>query len=182
MAPARLKGPSVLKVLRVFRKGLRAVSRAIHTLKVRLMCEACGSPITVNYHSRVTRKTVLGNNVNFNGMEISGFGRVTIGDNFHSGKGCLMITQVHNYDHGTRIPYDDTYIVRDIMIGDNVWFGDRVIILGGVTIGEGAIIQAGSVVVKNIPAYAIAGGHPARVFKYRDVDHYETLKAAGQFQ
>jgi acetyltransferase-like isoleucine patch superfamily enzyme len=53
--------------------------------------------------------------------------------------------------------------------------------LGGVSIGEGAIIQAGSVVVKNIPKYAIAGGHPATVFKYRDIDHYERLKAEGKF-
>lgn len=55
------------------------------------------------------------------------------------------------------------------------------IVLGGVRIGEGAIIQAGSVVVKDIPRCAIAGGHPAAVFKYRDIEHYDTLKAAGEF-
>jgi acetyltransferase-like isoleucine patch superfamily enzyme len=93
----------------------------------------------------------------------------------------MMITQNHNYDHGTMIPYDDTYIFKDIHIEDNVWLGNRVIILGGVTIGEGAIIQAGSVVVKNIPKYAIAGGHPATVFKYRDIKHYEKLKSAKKF-
>lgn len=49
-------------------------------------------------------------------------------------------------------------------------------ILPGVKIGEGAIIQAGSVVVKDIEKYAIAGGHPAKTFKYRDIDHYEKLK------
>lgn len=48
--------------------------------------------------------------------------------------------------------------------------------LGGVSIGEGAIIQAGSVVCKDIPAFAIAGGHPAIPFKYRNQKHYETLK------
>lgn len=47
--------------------------------------------------------------------------------------------------------------------------------------GEGAIIQAGAVVVKDIPPYAIAGGNPAKVFKYRDKEHYETLKAQGKF-
>lgn len=93
----------------------------------------------------------------------------------------MMITQIHNYDHGKKVPYDDTYIYKDITIEDNVWLGSRVIVLGGVTIGEGAIIQAGSVVVKNIPKYAIAGGHPATVFKYRDIDHYERLKAEGKF-
>ena len=56
-----------------------------------------------------------------------------------------------------------------------------VLFWGGVTIGEGAIIQAGSVVVSDIPKYAIAGGHPAKVFKYRDIDHYERLKAEAKF-
>ncbi len=106
---------------------------------------------------------------------------MTIGDNFHSGRECLMITQIHNYDTGNAIPYDDSYILKDIIIKDNVWLGDRVIILGGVMIEEGAIIQAGSVVVSDIPKCAIAGGHPAKVFKYRDIEHYEKLKSEGKF-
>ena len=59
--------------------------------------------------------------------------------------------------------------------------GSRVIILGGVTIGEGAIIQVGSVVVSDIPDYAIAGCHPAKVFKYRDKEHYYKLKQEESF-
>ncbi len=92
-----------------------------------------------------------------------------------------MITQFHNYDHGKEIPYDDTYIYKDIDIGDNVWLGSRVTILGGVKIGEGVIIQAGSVVVSDIPEFSIAGGHPAKVFKKRDVEHYLRLKAQKKF-
>lgn len=53
--------------------------------------------------------------------------------------------------------------------------------VGDVTIGEGAIIAAGSVVVKDVPAYAIVGGNPAKVFKYRDVEHYKKLKDEGKF-
>ena len=123
----------------------------------------------------------LGNNVNFNGMIIGGLGMVKIGDNFHSGTNCLMLTDFHNYDTGTKIPYDSTYISKDIIIEDNVWLGSRVIILGGVKIGEGVIIQAGSVVVKDIPKYGIAGGHPAKVFKYRNIEHYEKLKKQKRF-
>ena len=93
-----------------------------------------------------------------------------------------MITSYHKYDGGNAIPYDSKeYIDKDIIIENNVWLGDRVIILGGVKIGEGAIIQAGSVVVKDIPKYAIAGGHPAKVFKYRNIEHYEKLKKEGKF-
>lgn len=135
----------------------------------------------MNKYSRVTKNTILGKNVNFNGIKIKAKGKVIVGNNFHCGEDCLIITDVHNYDKGKAIPYDDTYIVKDVIIEDNVWLGDRVIILGGVKIGEGAIIQAGSVVVKDIPKYAVAGGHPAKVFKYRDIEHYEKLKKEGKF-
>jgi acetyltransferase-like isoleucine patch superfamily enzyme len=148
---------------------------------VKIKCCKYQGPLHINFISYVSRNTILGKNINFNGMKILGEGKVTIGDNFHSGKDCLMITQNHNYDAGNAIPYDDTYIIKDIIIKENVWIGDRVIILGGVTIEEGAIIQAGSVVVKSIPKCAIAGGHPAQVFKFRNVDHYEKLKCAFKF-
>jgi len=139
-------------------------------------------PLKVNGYSYVNKNTILGKNVNFNGMKIKGNGKVIIGDNFHSGQECLMITSFHKYDGGDAIPYDSKESIdKDIIIEDNVWLGDRVIILGGVKIGEGAIIQAGSVVVSDIPKYAIAGGHPARVFKYRDIKHYEKLKKEGKF-
>jgi len=54
-----------------------------------------------------------------------------------------------------------------IIIEDDVWIGFGVIILSGVKIGKGAIIGAGAVVTKDVPPYAIAGGNPARVIKYR---------------
>jgi acetyltransferase-like isoleucine patch superfamily enzyme len=112
---------------------------------------------------------------------VSGGGKVTIGDNFHSGPECLFISQNHNFDNGNAVPYDSTYIYKDIEIECNVWLGSRVIVLGGVKIGEGAIVQAGSCVVGDIPAYAIAGGHPAKVFGQRDIEHYKKLKAEGKF-
>ena len=91
------------------------------------------------------------------------------------------MTQNHNYDSGKTIPYDDTYIVKDVIIGDNVWFGSRVTILPGVEIGEGAIVQAGAVVSKSIPKFGISGGNPAKVFKYRDKEHYLSLKEKRMF-
>jgi len=54
-----------------------------------------------------------------------------------------------------------------IIVEDDVWIGTRVIILSGIRIGQGAIIGAGSVVTKDVPPYAIVGGDPARVIKYR---------------
>lgn len=55
----------------------------------------------------------------------------------------------------------------DIVIGDDVWIGCRATILSGVHIGQGAIIAAGAVVAKDVPPYAIVGGVPAKVLKYR---------------
>ena len=113
-------------------------------------------------------------------MYINGGGKVTIGNHFHSGIECMMITQNHNYE-GEKIPYDDTFIYKEVKIGDNVWFGNRVLVTGNVTIGEGAIIAAGSVVCKDVPECAIVGGNPAKVIKYRDIEHYNKLKAEGKF-
>lgn len=62
----------------------------------------------------------------------------------------------------------NTCIVKgDVIIGNNVWIGERSIILPGVSIGDGAIIGANSVVTKSIPAYAIAVGSPAKVKRMR---------------
>lgn len=61
----------------------------------------------------------------------------------------------------------DTKNKGDIIIEDDVWIGEDVLILSGVRIGQGAVIAAGSVVAKDIPSYALAGGIPAKVIKYR---------------
>lgn len=55
----------------------------------------------------------------------------------------------------------------DITIGNDVWIGGNVTIKDKITIGDGAIIAGGSVVTKNVPPYAIVGGVPAKVIKYR---------------
>ena len=57
------------------------------------------------------------------------------------------------------------YTKGPVIIGNNVWIGDKATILGGVTIGDGAVIAANSVVTKDVPAYSVVGGNPARVIK-----------------
>lgn len=168
-------------LIKFFTKNIRIFLNLIYLNRIKKIALTVGNGLRVNGKSSVTSSTQLGSNVNFNGMCIKGQGKVIIGDNFHSGTDCLMITHIHNYDYGEAIPYDNTYINKDIIIEDNVWIGDRVIILGGAILEEGSIIQAGSVVVNNIPKYAIAGGHPAQVFKYRNIEHYENLKNKKSF-
>ena len=60
--------------------------------------------------------------------------------------------------------------LQDIRIGNDVWIGANVLIMDGVTVGNGAIIGAHSLVVRNVPDYAIIGGVPGEVIKYRFSD------------
>ncbi|QQS36858.1 MAG: CatB-related O-acetyltransferase [Ignavibacteriales bacterium] len=61
----------------------------------------------------------------------------------------------------------EAYSKGPIRIMDDVWIGMDVIILSGLTIHQGAVIAAGSVVISDVPAYAIVGGNPAKILKYR---------------
>ncbi len=158
----------------------RRVAASFFIWNVKRKARSCGEGLLVFGYTNVNRNTVIGDHASFNGMNIYGNGEVEVGRYFHSGVECMLITSFHNYD-GDLIPYDTIDIHKKITIGDFVWFGSRVTVLGGVTIGEGAIIQAGAVVVNNIPKYGIAGGSPAKVFKYRDGEKFEKLKAQGKF-
>ena len=126
-------------------------------------------------------KTRLGQNCSFNGCKVVGQGTLTIGDNFHSGGDLLIVTSNHNFSSGSALPYDATHIVKPVSIADNVWIGERVTILPGVSIGEGAIVQAGSVVVRDVEPLAIVGGSPAQKFHERDSEHYHSLKSQSKF-
>jgi acetyltransferase-like isoleucine patch superfamily enzyme len=67
-----------------------------------------------------------------------------------------------------------------IVVGNDVWIGENVFIVGGVTIGDGAMVLAGAVVTKDVPPYSIIGGIPAKVIKYRysqeDIDFLMKIK------
>jgi acetyltransferase-like isoleucine patch superfamily enzyme len=107
-------------------------------------------------------------------------GGVKIGEYFHTGKDLVILSTNHNYE-GKSLPYDDTYIKKQVIIKDFVWFGIGVKILPGVTIGEGAIVAMGSVVTKDVPSCAIVGGNPAKVIKYRDIEKFNKLKKEKSF-
>lgn len=56
---------------------------------------------------------------------------------------------------------------KQVIIGNDVWIGARAMIMDGVSIGDGAVVAAGAVVTKNVPPYAIVGGVPAKIIKFR---------------
>lgn len=79
------------------------------------------------------------------------------------------INYVSTYPFKTNIIKNgvDAISKGNIIVDDDVWIGQGAIILSGVHIGQGAVIAAGSIVTRDIPSYAIAGGIPAKVIKYR---------------
>jgi acetyltransferase-like isoleucine patch superfamily enzyme len=113
-------------------------------------------------------KIVIGRNVGINHYcVIYGMGGVTIGDDVMMATSCTLVSGNHNHDK-LDIPMNAQGATRErINIGNNVWIGAKVTILAGVDIGEGAIIAAGAVVTKCVPAYSVAAGIPARVIKQR---------------
>ncbi|WP_098714275.1 CatB-related O-acetyltransferase [Acinetobacter baumannii] len=91
---------------------------------------------------------------------------------------CTINATSHPYNHLTisafpYVPYVGWFVkeriqqIQKVVIGHDVWIGAHVVILSGVNVGHGAIIAAGAVVTKDVPPYAIVGGVPAKVIKYR---------------
>lgn len=92
---------------------------------------------------------------------------ITIGDDCIFGGFCYFQSSNHGTKKDKLIKYQD-HTYGKIIIGKGVWFGARVTVLPGVTIGEGAVIGANSVVTKDIPSNSIAVGIPAKVISYRN--------------
>ena len=99
---------------------------------------------------------------------------ITLGNNVHITEGVRFIT----HDGGTLLYRDkvpDLEITKPIKVGDNVYIGNNVILLPGVTIGNNVIIGAGAVVSKDIPDNSVAVGVPARVIKTAD-EYFEKIQ------
>jgi acetyltransferase-like isoleucine patch superfamily enzyme len=113
----------------------------------------------------------VGNNVAFNrGVHINAAcgGKIQIGNNSLIGPGVVMRTANHQYSRTDINIQVQGHIAADIIIEDDCWIGANAIILGGVSIGKGAVIGASSVVTKDIPSMAVAVGVPAKIIKYRN--------------
>lgn len=93
--------------------------------------------------------------------------KIVIGDNVLIGPGVKIFTGNHGIsDNGIPITFQER-VEADIIIGNDVWIGANSVITSGVKLNDGAIIAAGAVVTKDVPAKAIFGGVPAKLIKYR---------------
>jgi acetyltransferase-like isoleucine patch superfamily enzyme len=114
------------------------------------------------FYSDYGRNIHISKNVFINsGCRFQDQGGITIGDDALIGHCVTLVTLNHSFEFDKRCDL----LPSPIVIGKNVWIGANATILPGVTVGDNAIIAAGAVVTKNVPASTIAGGVPAKTIR-----------------
>ena len=115
------------------------------------------------------RGLVVGDDVDFAlGTLIVSNGGVTIGSRVLIGYRTQILSGNHVVPQRPGRIFGAGHERKPVTIGDDVWIGGNCMIMPGVTIGEGAIVAGGSVVTKDVEPFAIVGGVPARLIRYRD--------------
>ena len=166
---------------KIWRKGLKSnLESRLYSIAIRRRAKKCGRNLYIlGAGVNVTGNTTVGDGVGFGkNVKIRGDGPVFIGKRASIAEDTIIYTQVHDYDHSDVLPFGWGFTYPETRIDDYAWIGLRSIVLPGAHIGEGAIIQAGSVVMGKIPPCAIAAGNPAKVIGWRDIEHYNKLKVA----
>ena len=114
------------------------------------------------FYTDCGKNITVGKNVFINmGCKFQDQGGITVGDGSLIGHNVVLATLNHDLNPDTR----KSMTPSPIHIGNNVWIGAGAVILPGVTIGDGAIVAAGAVVTRDVKAYTLAGGVPARLLK-----------------
>lgn len=154
-----------------------------------------GKNVHIGNNCIISKRVILGDNVsidNFTYLNSSKYW-ITIESNVKIGKFCSVAPGVfigagnHDYNFVTTHPilfdsyYDDVTNLNSekrkanglkdkdcaTVIGNDVWIGQNAILKRGIRVGNGAVIAGGSVVVKDVPPFAIVGGNPAKIIKFR---------------
>jgi len=110
----------------------------------------------------------IGDNSNLGDYNFVGAaGGVRIGCNVLIGQSVRFHSENHVFARKEVLIQEQGVTNKGIEVADDVWLGSGAIILDGVTIGQGAVVAAGSVVTSDVPPYAVVGGAPAKVLKFR---------------
>ncbi|MBE6583910.1 MAG: transferase [Ruminococcaceae bacterium] len=134
------------------------------------IAKKCGKKVNIEHGAYFTPGLSIGDRSGV-GIDCEINGPVTIGKDVMMGPEVVVYTSGHEFG-STDVPMMDQGFTetKPVVIGDDVWIGRRVIIMPGVTIGNGCIIGAGAVVTKDVPDYSVVGGVPAKILKSRKPD------------
>jgi acetyltransferase-like isoleucine patch superfamily enzyme len=119
------------------------------------------------YNTTVGNYTYFGSNCSIVNSEIGSFCSIASEVVINPGKHPTNLFSTHPISYKNKSNYLYYNEFPKVEIGNDVWIGIRSIIMGGIKIGNGAIIAAGSVVTKDVEAYSIVGGIPAKFIKFR---------------
>ena len=137
----------------------------------RFLLDRCGEDVNIEKNVEIRWGGIeLGDRSSFGEGSIIG-GNTVVGNDVMIGRQLLTIPRNHIIDR-VDIPMIQQGFTKSskIMIDDDVWIGDRVTILAGVHVHSHSVIAAGAVVTKDVPEYAIVGGVPAKVIRYRNAN------------
>lgn len=165
---------------------LKGIQNRIGRFFLKYLFKSVGKNVKFQYKDIFTfRNIVLGKDVYIgpHATFLAAEAQISIGDKVLFGPNVTIITGNHPIDLRGKFIYDIVEKMpgedMPVIISDDVWVGAGATILKGVNIGRGAVIAAGAVVNINIPPYAIAGGIPARIIKYRgqktDLEKHEII-------
>ncbi len=133
----------------------------------KMFVRKCGKNVNIERGAIFSKDLSIGDKSGI-GIDAKLYGEVIIGNNVMMGPDCVIYTRNHAFSDVDKPMNQQGFAAsKPVCIGDDVWIGGQVIILPGVHVGSHAVIGAGSVVTKDVPEYAIVGGNPAKVLKYR---------------
>lgn len=147
--------------------GINVGQKQIRALCGRLMLKSCGKNVNIEKGALFSKNVSLGH---YSGIGVNAkiYGTCVIGNYVMMGEDCIIITRNHRCeDINKPMMLQGFSNEKPVVIGNDVWIGDRVTILPGVHIGDGCIIGAGSVVTHDLEAYSITAGVPAKMIKMR---------------
>lgn len=170
--PIRLNDPEYPKILEVVGRTLHISSQLNNAGDVNvvreLLSDIIGKPIHESttifppFHVNFGRFITLGKNIFINhACSFLDLGGITIEDDVLLGPRVNLVTENHPLEPTDR----RALVAKPIVIKRNAWIGAGATILPGVTIGENAVIAAGAVVSKDVPANTVVGGVPAKIIK-----------------
>lgn len=184
-----MKGRLINKLKYNLRKTILELFPIINTLDGKRI--SIENILQSQYNSQISDKAYIGGSYSINDSKIGDFTSIalnakislteigkycSIGPEFISGWGIHPINGLstsplfYSRSHSTGKTFSETNKIverKAIKIGNDVWIGANCFILDGVTIGNGSVIAAGSIVTADVPDYAIVGGVPAKLIKYR---------------